>query len=104
MPPAVCRLSGERFLVPADWVEHDPPPPTGCTRLFDDTYATTFSANVVAVDGGDVVLDQTRFYPTGGGSPRCWRNRRTNRLAAVSDVQAAMPSTTNCLMTTTPGR
>lgn len=36
---------------------------------FDDTYATTFSANVVAVDGADVVLDQTRFYPTGGGQP-----------------------------------
>lgn len=36
---------------------------------FDDTYATTFSANVVAVDGDDVVLDKTRFYPTGGGQP-----------------------------------
>lgn len=36
---------------------------------FDDTYATTFSADVVEVDGADVVLDQTRFYPTGGGQP-----------------------------------
>ena len=36
---------------------------------FDETYATTFSASVTDVDGLDVVLDQTRFYPTGGGQP-----------------------------------
>ena len=36
---------------------------------FDETYATSFSANVIDVDGSDVALDQTRFYPTGGGQP-----------------------------------
>jgi len=36
---------------------------------FDETYATTFSADVLDVDGADVVLDQTLFYPTGGGQP-----------------------------------
>lgn len=36
---------------------------------FDDAYATTFAAKVMEVDGANVVLDQTRFYPTGGGQP-----------------------------------
>lgn len=36
---------------------------------FDDTYATTFTADVCAVDGAHVVLDRTLFYPTGGGQP-----------------------------------
>ena len=36
---------------------------------FEDTYATTFAAGVLAVDGEDVVLDRTLFYPTGGGQP-----------------------------------
>ena len=36
---------------------------------FDETYATTFTADVLGVDGAEVVLNQTRFYPTGGGQP-----------------------------------
>ncbi len=36
----------------------------------DDSYATEFTATVVNVtDDGAVVLDQTLFYPTGGGQP-----------------------------------
>jgi len=36
---------------------------------FDDAYRTEFTAEVVAVDGAQVVLDRTLFYPTGGGQP-----------------------------------
>jgi len=36
---------------------------------FDDAYRTDFTAEVVAVDGQQVVLDRTLFYPTGGGQP-----------------------------------
>ncbi len=40
------------------------------TELFrDDSYATTAAATVVAVDGTAVMLDQTIFYPMGGGQP-----------------------------------
>lgn len=36
----------------------------------DDSYATEFTATVVDVtDEGDVALDRTLFYPTGGGQP-----------------------------------
>ncbi|MGB1623424.1 MAG: hypothetical protein ACPHCZ_01790 [Candidatus Poseidoniaceae archaeon] len=28
---------------------------------FDETYATTFTADVLGVDGAEVVLNQTRF-------------------------------------------
>ncbi|MEZ4521218.1 MAG: alanyl-tRNA editing protein AlaXM [Thermomicrobiales bacterium] len=36
----------------------------------DDSYATEFSATVVGLtDDGDVILDRTLFYPTGGGQP-----------------------------------
>jgi len=36
---------------------------------FDDAYRTDFTAEVVAVDGQQVVLDRTLFYATGGGQP-----------------------------------
>lgn len=41
------------------------------TLLFmDDSYATEFTTTVVDVTGdGEIVLDQTLFYPTGGGQP-----------------------------------
>ncbi|MCG8466092.1 MAG: alanyl-tRNA editing protein [Xanthomonadales bacterium] len=40
------------------------------TALFqDDAYRTQCEAQVVAVDGPWVVLDQTVFYPLGGGQP-----------------------------------
>lgn len=35
----------------------------------DDAYLKTCTARVTAVDGGRVFLDQTIFYPTGGGQP-----------------------------------
>jgi misacylated tRNA(Ala) deacylase len=34
-----------------------------------DAYLREFDAQVVAVDGSRVALDQTAFYPTGGGQP-----------------------------------
>ncbi len=34
-----------------------------------DAYLSEFDATVTAVDGERVVLDQTAFYPTGGGQP-----------------------------------
>ena len=36
---------------------------------FDETYATTFTADVLGVDGAEVVLNQTVVHPTGGGQP-----------------------------------
>jgi alanyl-tRNA synthetase len=36
---------------------------------FTDSYAATFSATVVSIDGCCVVLDRTAFYPTSGGQP-----------------------------------
>ena len=36
----------------------------------DDSYATEFTATVIDVTGdGEIVLDRTLFYPTGGGQP-----------------------------------
>src|SRR3954468_7432726 len=34
-----------------------------------DAYLQEFDATVTAVDGQRVALDQTAFYPTGGGQP-----------------------------------
>jgi Ser-tRNA(Ala) deacylase AlaX len=36
---------------------------------FDDSYLKEFDAVVTSVDGVNVVLDQTAFYPTSGGQP-----------------------------------
>jgi misacylated tRNA(Ala) deacylase len=36
---------------------------------FDDSYLREFDAAVTSVDGVDVILDQTAFYPTSGGQP-----------------------------------
>ncbi len=37
-------------------------------KLFnDDPYLTSFKGKVVRVDGNDVELDQTAFFPEGGG-------------------------------------
>jgi Ser-tRNA(Ala) deacylase AlaX len=35
--------------------------------FLNDSYAFTCTANVVKIDGEKVILDQTVFYPTGGG-------------------------------------
>jgi len=49
-----------------------------------DAYLRTFRATVTAVDGSQVALDGTAFYPTGGGQPH-----DTGRLgdARVTDVR-----------------
>ncbi len=49
-----------------------------------DAYLRDFDATVTAVDGTRVALDQTAFYPTGGGQPH-----DTGRLgeAAVTEVR-----------------
>ena len=45
-------------------------PPLQTRTLFDETpYAQHFSARVMAVSEQGVALDQTLFYPTGGGQP-----------------------------------
>ncbi len=43
---------------------------TPTTLLYlDDSYATTFHSTVVAIEGHEVALAATLFYPTGGGQP-----------------------------------
>ena len=56
---------------------------TATQELFrEDGYLQTCEAVVVAVDGDDVILDRTVFYPDGGGQPgdrgelRCGDGRR----------------------------
>jgi len=39
------------------------------TRYLDESAVTTFDATVAGADSDGVVLDQTHFYPTGGGQP-----------------------------------
>jgi misacylated tRNA(Ala) deacylase len=53
-----------------------------------DAYAQSFDAAVLAVDGDQVALDHTLFYPTGGGQPH-----DIGRLgdAAVVDVRKDGP-------------
>jgi Ser-tRNA(Ala) deacylase AlaX len=36
---------------------------------FDDCYLREFDATVASVDGANVILDNTAFYPTSGGQP-----------------------------------
>lgn len=59
----------------------------------DDSYLSTFDANVVAVDGRALAFDQTAFYPGGGGQMAdsgalVWNGRRlpVARLRKQSDV------------------
>jgi Ser-tRNA(Ala) deacylase AlaX len=35
----------------------------------DDSYLTEFTARVTSVEGSKIFLDQTAFYPSGGGQP-----------------------------------
>jgi len=60
---------------------------------YDDQYRTQFEAVVIDVfdreDGYDVVLDQTMFYPEGGGQPPDHGTLSTDDVTVeVSDVQA----------------
>ncbi len=56
----------------------------GTLLYLRDAYLTRFTATVTAVEGTRVALDQTAFYPTGGGQPH-----DTGRLATaeVTDVR-----------------
>ena len=51
-----------------------------------DSYVRTFPTHVVSVNGSDVVLSRTAFYPGGGGQPcdqgqLSWSGRQTNVTA-----------------------
>jgi misacylated tRNA(Ala) deacylase len=48
-----------------------------------DAYQREFDATVVAVDGDRVALDQTAFYPTGGGQPHDTGTLGGARVTAV---------------------
>jgi misacylated tRNA(Ala) deacylase len=48
-----------------------------------DAYQREFDATVVAVDGDRVALDQTAFYPTGGGQPHDTGTLAGARVTAV---------------------
>ncbi|WP_255169380.1 alanine--tRNA ligase [Natrononativus amylolyticus] len=59
---------------------------------YDDQQRTQFEAVVLDVfereEGYDVVLDQTMFYPEGGGQPADWGTLSTDETTAeVTDVQ-----------------
>lgn len=38
-------------------------------RYYEDAYTRVFSAQVIESTPEGVILDQTYFYPTGGGQP-----------------------------------
>ena len=48
-------------------------------RSLEAGYETTFSAEVIEVTESEVILDQTLFYPLGGG-----QNRDTGKLLSDS--------------------
>lgn len=53
-------------------------------RAAADPYTTSFEATVRSVDGPEVILEQTYFYPEGGGQPP---DRGTIAGIGVEDVQ-----------------
>jgi alanyl-tRNA synthetase len=59
-----------------------------------EPYVTSFDATVRAVDGRDVVLERTYFYPEGGGQPA---DRGTLDGVAVVDVQKGDSETVHTL-------
>jgi misacylated tRNA(Ala) deacylase len=38
-------------------------------KYLDDAYTTSFSAKIISVNGNEIILDQTYFYPHSGGQP-----------------------------------
>src|SRR5712664_1123771 len=79
IPENFLTLVAERHLKPTESTEESPAneweeklkdlPPTR-TLYYDNTYQTKFKAKIAAnFPEGAVVLDQTCFYPEGGGQP-----------------------------------
>lgn len=69
-------------------------PPPSKLRVYEDTNKKTFLAKVLAVEGSAVVLDQTYFYPEGGGQEA---DRGTIKGYDVADVQQAGSSVVHLL-------
>ncbi len=72
-----------------EWAEKVKDLPATRTLYYDDAYKTSFKAKVVAnFPDGVVVLDQTCFYPEGGGQPGDHGELRTgDKKARVTNVQ-----------------
>jgi misacylated tRNA(Ala) deacylase len=75
---------------------------------YDDSYQKSLSATVTAVDGEWVELDQTIFYPLGGGQPgdtgtltgpdgRSFRILDTRKSAAANQVRHQLDAADHCL-------
>ena len=76
---------------------------------YDDSYQKTLSATVTAVDGKWIELDQTIFYPLGGGQPgdtgtltgpdgRSYRILDTRKSAAANQVRHQLDSAEHSLV------
>ncbi|HEV8595028.1 MAG TPA: alanine--tRNA ligase, partial [Thermoplasmata archaeon] len=72
-------------------------PPPSRLRVYEDMKKQRFFAKVLAVEGTGVVLDQTYFYPEGGGQEA---DRGTIRGYDVADVQQAGDSVVHFLKVT----
>ncbi len=84
--------SGSEFEAETDEDERLSDLPETERLYYDDQYRTDFEAIVLDVfereDGYDVVLDQTMFYPEGGGQPGDRGSLSTDELTVqVEDVQ-----------------
>src|SRR5438094_8131377 len=72
-----------------EWEENLKDLPVTRAIYYDDAYQTSFQAKIVAKVGENaVVLDQTCFYPEGGGQPADYGALRfADKKLKVTDVQ-----------------